>query len=165
MKNEDIIKTLNYFQSNAFKTYKSLGFGADNANIIFGIIIEMRNLVTAAEAEDTILLHKYMGECANYIANYAVVHSLKLSEVLTKKSHSEMAEATDLVDLEYYLEKIKDDLGFVKDMQENEKIEFIQKCWICTFPEEYHDDFIKTDRILRANIEDNKVKYPQAFTK
>jgi hypothetical protein len=157
------VKSLTHFQSNSFKTYKTLGFNADNANVVFGIIIEMRNLICAAESQDTILLHKHMGICASFVANYATINSLKLSSVFGDYSHYEMEDITSTVDLEYYLTKIKDDLSFVKDMKEDDKKEFIQKCWVCIFPDEYHDDFIKIDRILSANIEDNKIKYPKSF--
>lgn len=163
MKEEQITKSLTFFQANCFKAYKSLGFTADNANTIFGIIIEMRNLVISAENQDTILLHKHMGLCAEVVANYATINSIKLSEAIGNKTHQAMSSKTELLDLEFYLEKIKDDLAFVKDMSDGEKTEFVQKCWVCIFPEEYHDDFIKIDRILKMTIEDNKIKYPQFY--
>jgi hypothetical protein len=40
MKNTVKIKALNTFQSNSLRTYRKLGFNADNANLVFGIIIE-----------------------------------------------------------------------------------------------------------------------------
>jgi len=163
MKYLEKIKSLIFFQANAFKAYRSLGFNAETANILFGIIIEMRNLVVASEQEDTILLHKHMWLCAEFLANYATINGIKLSEAIGHLSHEKMTITTDGVDLESYLEKIKDDLSFVKDMSEDDKIEFIQKCWVCIFPEEYHDDFIKIDRILKILIEDNKIKYPQSY--
>jgi glycosyltransferase involved in cell wall biosynthesis len=162
MKEEDKIKSLVYFQSNCFKAYRTLGFHADNTNTLFGIIIEMRNIVKAAEKQDTILLHKFMGTCAEYIANYATINGIDLKRII-RKSHISMTEKTEFTELEDYLEKIKNDLAFVKDMHEEEKEEFIQKCWVCVFPEEYHEDFIKIDRILKSTIEDNKIKYPQLY--
>ncbi len=163
MKLEQKQKLLTIFQSNSFKTHKTLGFTADTTNVVFSIIIEMRNLVCAAEKSDTILLHKHMGICAGIVANYATINDLKIANVLGDYLHSEMEFTTTNLDLEYYLEKIRDDLSFVKDMKESDKIEFIQKCWISIFPEDYHDDFIKVGRILVANVEDNKIKYPKAF--
>ena len=65
--------------------------------------------------------------------------------------------------MEYYLEKIRDDLSFINDMHSEDKREFIQKCWVSIFPDEYHDEFIKVERILVANVEDNKIKYPNSF--
>lgn len=164
MKEEEKKKSLTNFQALSFKTYKTLGFNADNANTIFGVIIEMRNLVLAAEKEDTVLLHKHMGECAAYVANYATINSISLAKAIGSFGHLQMTEKTEMLDLEYYLEKIKDDLSFVTDMQEKDKEEFVQKCWVCIFPEDYHDDFIKVDRILNTNIEDNKIKYPEKFS-
>lgn len=163
MKKEEKEASLKTFQALSFKGYKTLGFSADNANIIFGIIIEMRNIILAAEKEDTILLHKHMGDCASFVANYSTVNSVLLQKAVSNLSHLEMTEMTEQLDLEYFLEKIKDDLSFVKDMKEEDKIEFVQKCWVCIFPEDYHDDFIKVDRILKRNIEDNKIKYPERF--
>ena len=163
MKDEEKIKSLVFFQANCFKSHRSLGFNIDNANAIFGIIIEMRNIVVAAENQDTILLHKHMGLCSQSLSDYATINSIKLSDVLPNNSHEKMTERTQGLDLEFYLEKIKDDLSFVKDMSDDEKIEFIQKTWVCIFPEDYHDDFIKVDRILKKTIEDNKIKYPKAF--
>lgn len=162
MNEENKLKALNVFQQNAFKGYRTLGFSADNANTIFGIIIEMRNLVLAAEAQDTILLHKHMGLCTEVLANYATINSIKL-EVVVYKSHEEITKTTVLTDLEHYLEQIKNDLSFVKDMKDEDKIEFVQKCWACIFPEEYCDDFLKIDRILKSTIEDNKIKYPDMY--
>lgn len=162
MKQEEQIKALKAFQKNAFKAFRTLGFGSDNTNTIFGIIIEMRNLVLAAEAQDTILLHKFMGLCSEHVANYCTVNSLQL-ECVIDQSHALIEEKTSLTDLEHYLELIRNDLSFVKDMPESEKIEFVQKCWVCIFPEEYCEDFIKIDRILKGVIEDNKIKYPQAY--
>lgn len=162
MKNEEQVKTLKDFQKNAFKAYKTLGYNSDNSNTIFGIIIEMRNLVLAAEKQDTILLHKFMGLCTEHVANYCTVNSIDFSKVIDK-SHALIEEQTSMTDLEYYLEQIKNDLSFVKDMKESEKIEFVQKCWVCIYPEEYCEDFIKIERILKANIEDNKIKYPHAY--
>lgn len=162
MKNEEQIKVLKDFQKNAFKAFRSLGFNSDNSNTIFGIIIEMRNLVLAAEQQDTILLHKFMGLCTEHVANYCTVNNLKL-ECVIDKSHALIEEKTSLTDLETYLQQIKDELSFVQDMKDSEKIEFIQKCWVCIYPEEYCEDFIKIERILKATIEDNKIKYPQAY--
>jgi hypothetical protein len=164
MKDEEKIKSLVFFQSNCFKAHRSLGFNADNANAIFGIIIEMRNIVVAAENQDTILLHKHMGLCSQALSDYATINSIKLSDILINTSHEEMTYKTQGLDLEFYLEKIKDDLSFVKDMSEDEKIEFIQKTWVCIFPENYHDDFIKVDRILKSTIKDNQIKYPKLFS-
>lgn len=162
MKQEEQIKTLKAFQKNAFKAFRTLGFNSDNTNTIFGIIIEMRNLVLAAEQQDTILLHKFMGLCSEHIANYCTVNNLKL-ECVVAKSHALIEEQTSLLDLEHFLQLIKDDLSFVTDMKESDKIEFVQKCWVCVYPEEYCEDFIKIDRILKGAIEDNKIKYPQAY--
>lgn len=164
MKDEEKIKSLVFFQSNCFKVHRNIGFNADNANAIFGIIIEMRNIVVAAENQDTILLHKHMGFCAQALSDYATINSIKLSDVLIDSSHEEMTYKTQGLDLEFYLEKIKDDLSFVKDMSDDEKIEFIQKTWVCIFPEDYHNDFIKVDRILKSTIKDNQIKYPQLFS-
>lgn len=165
MKDEERQKSLIFFQANCFKCYRRLGFNADNVNTIFGIIIEMRNIVVAAENQDTILLHKHMGLCAEALANYSTTNGIKLSDAVGKDSHESMTLNTSSLDLEYYLEKIKDDLSFVRDMSENDKIEFVQKSWVCIFPEEYHEDFIKVDRVLKKTIEDNKIKYPEAFFK
>lgn len=162
MKQEEQIKALKAFQKNAFKAFRTLGFGSDNTNTIFGIIIEMRNLVLAAEQQDTILLHKFMGLCSENVANYCTVNDLKL-ECVVDKTHALIEEETSLTDLEEYLQKIRQDLSFIQDMKESEKIEFVQKCWVCIFPEEYCEDFIKIDRILKATIENNKIKYPQAY--
>jgi len=163
MTEENKLNSLEQFQKNCFKAYKTLGFSADNSNIVFEIIIQMRNLVVSAEAQDTILLHKHMGLCAEAIANYATVNSIKLKIAISKNSHQKMFLDTDSLDLEYYLEKIKNELAFVNDMEDSEKIGFIQKCWISVFPEEYHDDFLKVDRILKTVIEDNKIKFPQFY--
>jgi len=163
MKEEEKIKSLVFFQANCFKAYRTLGFTADNSNTIFGFIIEMRNLVVAAEANDTILLHKHMGLCTEVLANYCTINSIRLCDAIGKVDYNEMVLKVELLDLEYYLEKIKDDLSFVKDMSESDKIEFAQKCWISIFPEEYHNDFLKIDRILKTTIEDNKIKYPQCY--
>lgn len=150
---------LELFQNECFKTFRSLGFSADNANTIFDIIIEMRNIYVSAKKKDTILLHKHMGLCIGAISNYATVNDINLAQVITERTYSEIEEATGYIDLEFYLEKIKDDLSFVKDMDDVHKIEFIQKCWVCTFPEEYHNDFLKIERILKNTIQDNKIKY------
>lgn len=162
MKQEEQIKALKAFQKNAFKAFRKLGFNSDNANTLFGIIIEMRNLVKAAEMQDTILLHKFMGLCGEHVANYCTVNNLQL-ECVAAKSHALIEEQTSLIDIEEYLQKIREELSFVQDMKDSEKIEFVQKCWVCIFPEEYCEDFIKIDRILRATIEDNKIKYPHAY--
>lgn len=162
MKQDEQIKALKTFQKNAFKAFRTLGFNSDNTNTIFGIIIEMRNLVKAAEMQDTILLHKFMGLCSEHVANYCTVNNLKL-ECVVDKSHALIEEQTSLIDLEEYLQKIKEELSFVQDMKDSEKIEFVQKCWVCIFPEDYCEDFIKIDRILKATIHDNKIKYPQAY--
>jgi hypothetical protein len=66
-----------------------------------------------------------------------------------------MQDETELLDLEFYLEKIKDDMSFVKDMKESERTEFIRSVDFC-FPDEYHNDFIKVERILHGTIVDNK---------
>ena len=162
MREQEIKTTLASFQKEAFKAYKTLGFNVDNANTIFGIIIGMRNLVLAAEAQDTILLHKFMGACAEHLSNYATVNSIKISEAIHKGIIEEEIEAS-VNDLEHYLEQIKNDMSFVKDMKDSEKIEFIQKCWVSIFPEEYSIDFIKIERILKSTIEDNKIKFPQLY--
>jgi hypothetical protein len=157
---EEKTKILTFFQKDCYPYFRSVGFLADNANVIFNIIIEMRNVCVAAEKEDTILIHKHMGLCAESIANYATINDLKLSEVLSNHTHNDMEIITSGLDLEHYLEKIKNDLSFVKDMSQSEKAEFVQKCWISLFPPEYHDFFIKISRILNATIQDNKIKNP-----
>jgi len=163
MKLEEKLTAIKKFQISSFKPCKTLGFYADTANVIFSIIIEMRDIVNAAEQQDTILLHKRMGICASSIANYATVNSLKLIDALRNYDYGELEQATEGYDLEDYLKKIKDDLSFFRDMKESEKIQFIQKCWISVFPDEYHDDFIKVERILNNTIEDLKIKSPSFF--
>lgn len=160
---KDKQESLNYFQTNALKSYISLGFSGDNSNMIFGIIIEFRNMAIAATQQDTILLNKYMGIGVAYVANYASIHNLKLSTILDDYTHYELSDMVADFDLEDYLEKIKDDISFVKTMTDEEKSQFIIKCWVSIFPDVYHDDFIKIDRILKTNIEDNKIKYPEKF--
>jgi hypothetical protein len=161
MKKEEKIKSLIFFQSNSFKYFRRIGFSGEIASSVFGIIIEMRNIILAAEKEDTILLHKYMGFCAEALANYATINDVRLDEALLSLSHSDMTVMTQDLDLEYYLEQIRDDMTFVKDMAQNKKVEFVQKCWVCIFPEDYCEDFIKIDRILKTIVADNKIKYPQ----
>jgi len=158
MKIEEKVKLLNSFQATCFKAFRSIGFTGDNATTIFGIIIEMRNVILAAEKEDTILLHKHMGLCAEMLANYATINSIVLEEAVAHFTHRKMTDLTTDLDLEYYLEKIKDDMTFVKDMSEDSKTEFIQKCWVCIFPEDYCDDFLKIDRILKVVMNNNKIK-------
>ena len=103
-----------------------------------------------------------MGACAEHVSNYATVNSIKLSEAIHKEIIKEEMESS-VNDLEHYLEQIKNDMSFVKDMKDSEKIEFIQKCWVSIFPEEYSIDFIKIERILKSTIEDNKIKFPQLY--
>jgi ABC-type transport system involved in Fe-S cluster assembly fused permease/ATPase subunit len=165
MKLKDKVTCLDYFQRNAIKTYASLGFTNDISNVIFGIIIGMRNLVVAAEQQDTILLHKHMGTCAWYIANYATINNLKIAVIIGGSTYEEMEEETNEIDLELFLQHIKDDISFVKTMSYELKIQFIHKCWISLFPSYYDNDFIKIDRILKTNIQDNKIKYPEQFVK
>lgn len=164
MNQEEKEKALVFFQANCFKCHRTLGFNVDNANSIFGIIIEMRNIVVAAEQRDTILLHKHMGLCAEALANYASTNSIHLKDAVGQETHESMTANTSALDLEFYLEKIRDDLSFIKDMTEEEKTEFIQKTWVCIFPEEYHDDFIKVERILTKAIKDNEIKYPELYS-
>lgn len=161
MKEEQKITILNKFQTKSYSSFRSLGFSADTSNTIFGIIIEMRNIVLSAEKEDTILLHKHIGLCTEHLANYATANDIKLSDAVLENYHL-MVEKTEAIDLEEYLEKIKDDLTFTQDIKEHDKIAFIQKCWISIFVDDYHDDFIKIERILKRVIEDNKIKFPQA---
>jgi hypothetical protein len=156
-------KELTTFQKQSFKIHRPIGFYADTANIVFTMIIEMRNLVTAAETSDTILLHKHIGLCAQAIANYATLNSLKLENCIIE-DYQQMMINTDSVELEFFLEKIRDDLSFVNDMSALDKTEFIQKSWIAIFPEEYHNAFLKIDRILKQSIDDNKIKYPEKYT-
>jgi hypothetical protein len=151
------------FQNNAAKTYSSLGYSADISNCILGIIITMRDIVLSAESRDTILLHKHMGECAWYIANYASANNIKLADILSDFDYTSIESKLELSDLESYLQMIKDDLSFVKEMSESEKKEFIQKTWVSLFPEDYYTDFLKTDRILKTKTQEDKIKFPNKF--
>jgi hypothetical protein len=69
-----------------------------------------------------------------------------------------MQEETELLDLEFYLE-IKDDLSFVKERSERT----VHLCLISVFPDEYHNDFIKVERILHGTIVDNKTTPKSLF--
>lgn len=156
-------RALDYFQSNSFKTYQTLGFTHDNSNLVFSIIIWMRNMANAADKEEFINLHIAMGIMASTIANYATVNDIKLSDILIDETHLEMEEMTEKKDLEYFLEKMIDELAFRGEMNEATKILFIKKCWVCTFPDNYHDDFGKIETMMVAQIEDLKIKHPQSF--
>lgn len=164
MVRKEIEKSLNDFQVDSFKGFTLMGFNLDIPNVIFGIIIEMRNIVLSAEKRDTILLHKYMGLSAQNIANFAEINNLKLSEVILE-NYKKMEERTAFLDLEYFLELIRKELSLVNEMAIEDKKLFLQKCWICTFIEEYHNDFLKTHKILKQSIEDNKIKYPEKYSK
>ena len=164
MSEKEIKHTLDWFQKFSEKTFISAGFNIDNCNVVFGIIIGMRNLVVASQKKDLILLHKSMGKVSWYLANYCSLNNLKISEVIANFSYLELIlKVPDEVDLEYFLQKIKDEMSFVQDMSVEDKIEFVQKCWVCIFPKDYHDEFLKIDKILRQHIEDNKIKTPEAF--
>lgn len=160
MENKIKLASLKHFQSNCFKVFRRAGFAIDTSSTIFGIIIEMRNVIISAEKEDTILLHKNMGLCAECISNYATINGIELSEALDF-SHAKMMEKTLQYDLEYYLEAILEDMTFIKDMNEDLRISFIQKCWVSLFPIEYGNDYLKIDRILKTVVSDNKIKFPQ----
>lgn len=163
MKKEDIAATLDWFQRMASKTQHCAGFTVDNCSLIFGIIIEMRHIVVAAEKQDLILIHKHFGNCAWYIANYCTLHNMNLAGLISQYSHLELYALTNDEDMEFYLQQVKDDMIFIEDMTPENKIDFMRKCWISTFPDDYHDDFLKVDKILRQHIEDNKIKNPEAF--
>jgi hypothetical protein len=108
-------------------------------------------------------MNKFMGTGTWYLANYASLHNLKLDVILDDYKHHELLDGVYNLDLEDYLEQIKDDLSFVKTMSDGDKSNFIIKCWVSIFPDNYHNDFIMIDRILKTNIEDNKIKYPSKF--
>lgn len=157
-------ETLDFFQKHAQKTARNINYGTDISSNVLGIMIEMRNICVAAEKEDTILLHKSMGNSAWHIANYASLNGLKLSSIIADNNYNDMHNETVNFDLEDYLESIKDDLTFQSEMSDNIKESFIIKTWISIFIPEYTNDFIKIDRILRTNVEDNIKKYPEAYT-
>lgn len=155
--------SLDYFQKHAEKTSKQYGYATDISSNVLGIMIEMRNICLGAEKNDTILLHKAMGNSAWHIANYTSLNNLKLSNIVANKSFDEMWLETHKTDLEEYLELIKDDLTFSSEMSDSDKELFIMKSWISIFISDYTNDFIKVDRILKSNVSDNKIKYPEAY--
>lgn len=162
MRKEEQLNSLETFQLNASKTYTSLGYSGDIPNIIFGFIIQCSRVIESMEKEDTILLHKHMGLCAWYIANYCTVNKLKLAEIIDEETLQFEME-TDENSLEDYLQKIKDDISFNDEMSDKDKINFVRKMYVSTFPEQYHLDFIKVDRILTNTINDTKITQPKKF--
>lgn len=151
---------LDWFQKQASKFYDSLGFNSDNMNTMFGFMVEMKNTVAAAEKSDTILFHKHMGLAAEWIANYCTVHGLKLSKAVDLDFFDMEDEVADL-DLEYFFEQIQKELQFKGNMSDDEKIKYVRKMWLSLMNPEYHNDFLKTDRILVTTIKDNEIKYPE----
>lgn len=155
-------KFLDWFQKNAYRTYIVLGYTTDNFNVLMGMIIEMRNIVVAVEKNDSILMHKHMGICSSYVANYCEINNLKLSNIIDIP-HKEMESEVYMYDLEYFMEQMQDEVQVKADMTDEEKYKFVRKVWIAIFPNDYHDDWIKAERILQTLIEDNKIKYPDKF--
>lgn len=162
MTREDRKASLKKFQSDASKTHTTRGYGADMTDILLGTIINSKNIVEAMQLNDTILFHKYLGIGAWYIANYCNINNLNLEEILDDE-YSNFEYNTEDYCLEDYLQKIKDDISFLSEMNVEDRKSFVQKCFIATFPEEYYNDFIKIDRILKNNIEDSKIKFPEKF--
>lgn len=155
-------KTLINFQANAAKSYSKLGFSADLANTVFGIIINIRNLCKAAEAADSVLMHKYMGVSMWYLANFCEGNFMSLADCI-EDNYDDMSFDLLTLELEDFLQQIQNEMTFISERSNEDKKQFVQKCWVTIFDEDYHANFIKIERILSRTIEDEKIKHPESF--
>jgi len=57
MTEENKLNSLEQFQKNCFKAYKTLGFSADNSNIVFEIIIHVSITGAVIPGNNWLLLH------------------------------------------------------------------------------------------------------------
>lgn len=157
-----LISSTDKFQKNALKTLPQLGFQNQESYVIYGLIVGMRNLVTSAQMQDSVLLHKHMGICSWYLANYCNAHNIKLSSCITMRYEDMEFHIADR-DMEYFIDQFRLEKSFEVELTSADRYDFVRRVWIAIFPMEYHNDFIKIDRIFNTNIEDNRIKYPEKF--
>lgn len=154
MNTEAIEKSLSNFQKACEKKIIRMGYASEISNSVFSFIVEMRNMMIAVEKRNTHDLHKHMGFATQALSNFASTNNIKLSDCLTRKTFVEIAVETDKFDFEHYLEIIKEDLNVStkSEMNDKDKIKYIQKGFISIFPEDYFNDFIKIDRVFSNHI-------------
>lgn len=155
MNSEAIKKCLDAFQVYCEEHSVKMGYASDISQSIFSYIIEMRNIMNAVANHNTFEMHNHMALALQAICNFASANNIVVSDCIVNKTYTELFYETMNFDFEHSLILIKEDLDVSNNiiMEEEEKINFIQKGFVSIFPEAYFFDFIKIDRIINLHIE------------
>ena len=155
MNSEVIKKCLDTFQKYCEQHSVKMGYASDISQSIFSYIIEMRNIMNAVENHNTFEMHNHMVLALQAICNFANANNILVSDCIVNRTYTELFNDTMNFDFEHSLTLIKEDLDVSKNiqMEEKDKISYVQKGFVSIFPEAYFFDFIKIDRIINLYIE------------
>ena len=155
MNSEAIKKCLDTFQKYCEQHSVKMGYASDISQSIFSYIIEMRNIMNAVENHNTFEMHNHMVLALQAICNFANSNNILVSDCIVNRTYTELFNDTMNFDFEHSLTLIKEDLDVSKNiqMEEEDKISYVQKGFVSIFPGAYFFDFIKIDRIINLYIE------------
>ena len=155
MNSEAIKKCLDTFQKYCEQHSVKMGYASDISQSIFSYIIEMRNIMNAVDNHNTFEMHNHMVLALQAICNFANANNILVSDCIVNRTYTELFNDTMNFDFEHSLTLIKEDLDVSKNiqMEEEDKISYVQKGFVYIFPEAYFFDFIKIDRIINLYIE------------
>ncbi len=155
MNSEAIKKCLDTFQKYCEQHSVKMGYASDISQSIFSYIIEMRNIMNAVDNHNTFEMHNHMVLALQAICNFANANNILVSDCIVNRTYTELFNDTMNFDFEHSLTLIKEDLDVSKNiqMEEEDKISYVQKGFVSIFPEAYFFDVIKIDRIINLYIE------------
>lgn len=158
--------TLKEYQEQAKRTCPSLDSDLDIPHMIYGMMSEMSELISACNKEDTVGIGEELTDLMWYLSNYCTFNNIKLEDLpITVPTPSNNLVITE--DLMWWIGELADinkkEIAYGKVYSLETELNILQNLfyWIQVFYTRYNLDIYDC---LNKNIAKLKQRYPEKFT-